>query len=243
MTLKRFFLGPMIGIMAMIVLCVPFFLTPLLHVLFPDAGEWVFPRAALFTLTVQHLVLSLSAAGIAAAIGVSCAVFATRPFGRGFLPLIRDTSSLAQTIPPAAVLALAIPFLGFGAKPVLLALVLYSILPVLNNTLTAIEGLPESVLMAARGMGMSPVQVLFRIEIPLAMPMIGNGIRTSTVINIGTATIAALAGAGGLGSPIVAGLIRDNPAWVFQGAAAAALLALVVNAVLLRVEVKLKPNA
>ncbi len=243
MTSRRFFLGPIIGIIAMTVLCIPTFLDPLLHVLFPEVDEWVFPRAALFTLTIQHLSLSLIAAGIATVIGVSCAIFITRSYGREFLPLIRDASSLAQTIPPAAVLALAIPFLGFGSKPVLLALVLYSILPVLNNTLTAIEGLPEPVLVAARGMGMSPAQVLFRVELPLAMPMIGNGVRTSTVINIGTATIAALAGAGGLGSPIVAGLIRDNPAWVFQGAAASALLALVVNSMLLRVEVKLGPNA
>ncbi len=242
MTSRRFFLGPIIGITAMAVLCIPTFLKPLLHLLFPEVDEWVFPRAALFTLTIQHLSLSLIAAGIATVIGVSCAIFITRRYGREFLPLFRDASSLAQTIPPAAVLALAIPFLGFGSKPVLLALVLYSILPVLNNTLTAIEGLPEPVLVAARGMGMSPVQVLLHVELPLAMPMIGNGVRTSAVINIGTATIAALAGAGGLGSPIVAGLIRDNPAWVFQGAAAAALLALVVNSILLRVEVKLGPN-
>lgn len=240
MSYRRFFLGPLIGITLMVLLCIPDTLDPLLRALFPTAGEWVFPRAPLFTLTVQHLILSLIAAGIATFIGAALAIAATRRYGRAFLPLIRDVSSLAQTIPPAAVLALAIPFLGFGSKPVLLALVLYSILPVLNNTLAALEGLPDPILEAARGMGMSPFQVLLRIELPLAMPMIGTGVRTSAVINIGTATIAALAGAGGLGSPIVAGLVRDNPAWVFQGAAAAALLALVLNSVLLRVEVKLE---
>ena len=88
---------------------------------------------------------------------------------------------------------------------------------------------------------MSRLQVLMRVELPLALPVIGTGIRTSVVINVGTATIGALAGAGGLGSPIVAGLIRDNPAWVFQGAMASALLALMLNALLKAAEKRLQP--
>lgn len=234
-------IGPAIGLLMMVVLFVPALLDPLLRFLFPEAGEWVFPRASLFTLTLEHLYISLVAGIIASIIGVSLGIAATRPSGRAFLPLIRDASSLAQTIPPAAVLALAIPFLGFGFKPVLLALVLYSVLPVLNNTLTGLETLPEPVLEAARGIGMSRFQVLTRIELPLAMPVIGTGIRTSVVINVGTATIGALAGAGGLGSPIVAGLVRDNPAWVFQGAIASALLALTLNALLQSAERQLQP--
>ena len=220
----------------MIVLWVPRLLEAVLRILFPGAGGWIFPRSSLFILTVQHLLLALIAAGAATLIGAGLGIMATRRFGRAFLPLIRDSSSLAQTVPPAAVLALAIPFLGFGFKPVLLALVLYSILPVLNNTLVALEGLPRPVLEAARGIGMSPAQQLLRVELPLALPLIGTGVRTSAVINVGTATIGALAGAGGLGSPIVAGLIRDNPAWVFQGAAASALAALLLNSALRGVE-------
>lgn len=146
----------------------------------------MFLRSSLVILTAQHLLISL----IAAFIGVSLGILATRRFGRDFLPLIRDASSLAQTVPPAAVLALAIPFLGFGFEPVLLALVLYGILPVLNNTLAGIEGVPPAVLEAARGIGMSPV-----------------------------------------GAPIAAGLIRDNPAWMFQSAAASALTALLLKGV------------
>ncbi len=238
----RSLLGLLIGVVFMAILCSPQALHPVLLILFPQAGEWIFPRATLLSLTIQHLTLSLSAAGISALTGVFLAIAATRRHGRDFLRMIRDISSLAQTIPPTAVLALAIPFLGFGYKPVLLALVLYSILPVLNNTLTALECLPKPILEAAQAMGMKPLQVLFRIELPLAIPAIGTGIRISAVINIGTATIAALAGAGGLGSPIVAGLVRDNPAWVFQGAASSALLALILNALLLRLEVKLNPS-
>ncbi|RLW69219.1 MAG: hypothetical protein B6D68_02360 [spirochete symbiont of Stewartia floridana] len=241
MSQTRSLAGLLISIVFMAILCSPQALHPVLQTLFPQAGEWVFPRATLIRLTIQHLTLSLTAAGIAALIGILLAITATRRHGRAFLRMIRDVSSLAQTIPPTAVLALAIPFLGFGYKPVLLALVLYSILPVLNNTLTALECLPKPILEAAQAMGMKSLQVLFLIELPLALPAIGTGIRISAVINIGTATIAALAGAGGLGSPIVAGLVRDNPAWVFQGAASSALLALILNAILLRVEVKLNP--
>jgi osmoprotectant transport system permease protein len=221
------------------VLFIPDLLDPLLRFLFPGAGEWVFPRSSLISLTAVHLLISLSAGAAAGIIGVLLGIAVTRPAGREFLPLVRDLSSLAQTVPPAAVLALAVPFLGFGFKPVFLALVLYSILPVLNNTLTGLETLPEPVLEAAGGMGMSPFQVLMKVELPLALPIIGTGIRISVVINVGTAVIAALAGAGGLGSPIVAGLIRNNPAWVFQGAMASALLALILNALLEEAEHRL----
>jgi len=234
-------IGPVLGLTGMAVLFIPGILDPVLRFLFPGAGEWVFPRSSLLSLAWMHLLISLTAGAVAALIGISLGIAATRPSGRAFLPLIRDASSLAQTVPPAAVLALAIPFLGFGFEPVLLALVLYSVLPVLNNTLTGLETLPEPVLEAARGMGMSRLQVLMRVELPLALPVIGTGIRTSVVINVGTATIGALAGAGGLGSPIVAGLIRDNPAWVFQGAMASALLALMLNALLKAVEKRLQP--
>lgn len=238
--MKRW-IGPILGVICMAVFFLPAALDPVLRTLFPDAGEWLFPRASLFSLALDHLVISLVASAAAAVIGMSLGIAATRPAGRAFLPLIRDASSLAQTVPPAAVLALAIPFLGFGFKPVLLALVLYSVLPVLNNTLTGLETLPDPVLEAARGIGMSRFQVLMRVELPLALPVIGTGIRTSVVINVGTATIGALAGAGGLGSPIVAGLIRDNPAWVFQGAIVSALLALMLNALLRAVERQLMP--
>lgn len=236
----QFYAAPLGAMVLLLLLCLPETLSPVLAALFPHAEERIFSRTPLYFLLFKHLLISLTAAVIAVLIGALLAIAATRRGGRAFLPLIRDASSLAQTIPPIAVLALAIPFLGFGFKPVLLALVLYSILPVLNNTLVALETLPKAILEVAAGMGMKPWQALLRVELPLALPLIGAGIRISTVLNIGTAAIAALAGAGGLGSPIAAGLARDNPAWVFQGATAAALLALTVNSILLRVEMKLR---
>ena len=102
------------------------------------------------------------------------------------LPLTRDASALAQTVPPAAVLALAIPFLGFGTEPVLLALVLYSVLPVLNNTLAGLENLDAAVLESARGMGMGPVRILTRIELPLALRNFGG----NTALGV-TATLSS----------------------------------------------------
>lgn len=237
----RHWIGAIVYLVILSAFFVPSILEPVLRFLFPGANEWIFPRESLTELTFEHLLLSLLAGAVAAVIGMGLGVTATRRAGRPFLPLIRDLSSLAQTMPPAAVLALAIPFFGFGFKPVLLALVCYSTLPVLNNTLAAIENLPRPVLEAARGMGMSRLQVLLRIELPLALPVIGTGIRICVVINVGTATIGALAGASGLGSLIIAGLVRNNPAWVFQGAIASALLALMLNSLLLAAEHRLQP--
>ena len=236
---KARYAGPVVGVVFLIVLMVPAAAEILLRFLFPEVSERVFDREPLAVLLFEHLALSLSAGLAASIVGAVLGVVATRPRGRAFLPLIRDATALAQTIPPAAVLALAIPFLGFGTRPVLLALVLYSILPVLNNTVSGLEALPGPVVRAARGMGMTPAGIFFRIELPLALPVIGSGVRTAMVINVGTATIGALAGAGGLGSPIVAGLVRNNPAWVFQGAAAAAVIALLVDAALKAVETRL----
>jgi len=237
----RRWIGLFVYLVVLVAFFIPSILEPVLQFFFPGANEWIFPRESLIKLTTEHLLLSLLAGAVAAVIGMGLGIAATRRAGRPFLTLIRDVSSLAQTMPPAAVLALAIPFLGFGFKPVLLALVCYSTLPVLNNTLAAIENLPRPVLEAARGIGMSRLQVLLQIELPLALPVIGTGIRICVVINVGTATIGALAGAGGLGSVIVAGLTRNNPAWVFQGAIASASLALMLNSLLLAAEHGLQP--
>ncbi|HPJ48679.1 MAG TPA: ABC transporter permease, partial [Synergistales bacterium] len=108
-----------------------------------------------------------------------------------------------------------------------------------HNTVTGLMSVPPEVLDAAKGMGMRPFQSLFRIELPVAIPVIMGGIRTSTVISVGTATIGATIGAGGLGAPIISGLISHNPAVVLQGAIPAALMAVVVDKVLGEIEVSL----
>lgn len=193
--------------------------------LFPSEQEVIYPRAGLLQLVGEHLLL-VSISSLAAVLaGVGIGIFVTRRAGRDFLGPVADLTSLAQTFPPVAILALAVSSVGFGWKPTVLALFLYSILPILRNTVSGLEAVAPEVLEAARGMGMTPGQRLARIELPLAMPVILAGVRISVVINVGTATIGAVIGAGGLGTPIIAGLVRENPALVLQGALAAALLA------------------
>jgi osmoprotectant transport system permease protein len=153
----------------------------------------------------------------------------TRSRGREFLQPVQDLTALAQTFPPVAVLSLAVPAIGFGFPPAFLALFLYSILPVLSNTVSGLREVPATVKEASIGMGMTPAQVLWRIELPLALPVILAGARTSLIINIGTATTGAVIGAGGLGVPIVSGLVRDNTAFVMEGAVAAAGTALLLD--------------
>ncbi len=207
-----------------------------LRALFPGTTDIIYPRATLPQLLTQHLVLVGVSSIAAAFVGIPLGIFVTRQSGKDFLPLVQDMSSLAQTFPPVAVLALAVPVLGFGFRPAIAALFLYSILPVVNNTISGLSSVPPLVIQSSRGMGMTPAQILFRTELPIAARVIAAGVRTSVVINVGTATIGAVAGAGGLGVAIVAGLVRDNTAFVVEGAASAAFLALTLDWIFARVE-------
>lgn len=138
-------------------------------------------------------------------------------------------AGLLQTIPGIALLAFMIPLFGIGVAPAIVALFLYSLLPILRNTYTGIvEAAPEAVA-AGRALGMTEGQLLRRVRLPLAAPVIMAGIRTAAVINVGTATLAAFIGAGGLGDPIVAGLSLSDPVMILSGAVPAAALALVVD--------------
>ena len=204
--------------------------------LFPGEKQVLHPRGTLLELVTEHLWMVIVSSGLATIIGISIGVLVTRPMGRQYLPLVSSLSSLGQTFPPVAVLALAVPLLGFGFKPTVAALLLYGLLPILRNTIVGIENIPADVREAAYGMGMSSWQVLFRIELPLALKVIMSGIRISVVINIGTATVGATIGAGGLGSPIIAGLVAENPAFVLEGAIPAALLAFSADALLGNIE-------
>jgi osmoprotectant transport system permease protein len=136
---------------------------------------------------------------------------------------------MGQTFPPVAVLAVAVPVVGFGFKPTIIALFLYGLLPVLRNTITGLESVSPDILEASYGMGMTPLQVLTGVELPLAAPVVMAGVRISTVINIGTAALGATIGAGGLGKPIIAGLIGENPAYILEGAILVGFFAIIVD--------------
>ncbi|MFW6363592.1 MAG: ABC transporter permease [Spirochaeta sp.] len=204
----------------------------LFRILFPNASAHSYTRIPLPALLVEHLQLVLISSACAVGIGLGLGILVTRHAGRPFLPLVRDTASIAQTFPPVAVLVLAVPLLGFGTRPALLALILYSLLPVLANTIAGLENVAPDVHEAAKAMGMKPLQRLFWVELPVAARVILAGIRISVIINIGTATVGTVVGAGGLGVPIVAGLVRDNIPFILEGAVTAAWVAFVLDSIL-----------
>ena len=207
-----------------------------LRFLFPGETRVLHPRADLLVIVSEHLRLVIISSGLTITIGVPLGIWVTRPSGRNFLPIVTDITSFGQTFPPVAVLALAVPMLGFGLLPTVVALFLYGLLPVVRNTIAGLGAVPRDVLDAAYGMGMSRMQALVRVEIPLAARVILAGVRISVIINIGTAMIGAVIGAGGLGSPIIAGLVQDNIAFIIEGAVPAAILAVLADQLLANVE-------
>ncbi len=199
-----------------------------------DSRQVIYARADFLTLLGRHLLVVSVAAALAILIGVGAAIAATRPWGRDFLPLVSQLASIGQTFPPVAVLALAVPVLGFGTLPIIVALLLYGLLPIVRNTLAGLAGIEAGVMEAARGMGMSRGQILRQVELPLAAPVILAGIRTSVTINIATAAIGATVGASNLGDPIISGIVNGNTAYVVQGALLIGLLAISVDSLFSR---------
>ncbi len=210
-----------------------------LRSMFPDRVSYIYERVTLARLLSQHVALVGVSSGLAAVVGVTLGIFVTRPIGRDFHPIVQDISSVAQTFPPVAVLALAVPAIGFGFAPSIVALFVYSILPVINNTVSGLDSVDPAVIESSRGMGMKRRQILWLTELPLAARVIVAGIRTSLVINVGTATVGAVVGAGGLGTVIVSGLVRDNSAYVFTGAATAAFFAFGLDFLIGRIQNRL----
>lgn len=203
---------------------------------FPDETRILYPDATPLGLVVQHLELVLISSAISITIGLALGIFITRRAGAAFHDVVSDLTNLGQTFPPVAVFTLAVPLLGFGLRPTVVALALYGILPVLRNAVAGLKGVPAEVLESAAGMGMRPGERLLRVELPLAAPVIVAGIRVSVVVNVATATIGAIAGAGGFGAPIINGLVNLAPAVTLEGALLAAGLALVLDALLGGVE-------
>lgn len=217
----------------------PSLFAPLLQPLTTNGAPAIYNQGDLLTLTLQHLQLVATATLAAAVVAVTMAILVTRRFGAEFLPLSRSLVNIGQTFPPVAVLALAVPAIGFGEAPTLIALFLYGLLPIFETTLTGLTTLPPAVMEAARGVGMTGWQRLWRIELPLALPLMVAGLRLSAVINLGTATIGSTVGARTLGEVIIAGLLSDNAAFVLQGGAIVAILAVLLYDALAFIERRL----
>src|SRR5687767_6349039 len=179
-------------------------------------------------LTIEHLQLVGIAILLAAAIGIPLGIAASRQ------PLLQRWSlalaNVLQTVPSLALFGFLIPATGIGARTAVIALALYALLPILRNTCVGIAGVDRAVIEAARGMGMTSVQMLLHVELPLAMRVILAGVRVAAVTSVGVATIAAAVGAGGLGTFIFQGLTMVNNNVILAGAIPAAVLALLADA-------------
>ena len=197
--------------------------------LFPDLARPVYLQEPLANLLWQHIALVLASSSVAIIVGTAAGLATTSPVGRSFKPMIEMLAAMGQTFPPVAVLALAVPVVGFGERPALIALAIFGLMPVLQGTLAGLASVPASVLDSARAIGMAPRQVLIEVQMPLAFPIWLAGVRTSVIVNIGTAAIASTVGAKTLGLPIIVGLSGFNTAYVLQGAVLLGLLAIAAD--------------
>lgn len=212
----------------------------------PVAATWIAERLGeparraldvprLLDLALQHAVLAGMGFALVAILGLGLGILVTRQAAAPWRPFVDAVAAGAQAVPPVVIVALTLPVLGFGGPPTLLALVAYGIMPVLRGTVSGIEGVAADIREAGTAIGLTPRQVLTRVELPLAAPALVETLRTALVLAVATAAVGALAGAATLGSPIVAGLQNQNIVPMLQGTAATAALAFLADAALLAV--------
>lgn len=177
-----------------------------------------------------HLLLVLGSMLAALLVGLPAGIWLSRPSMVGKAERFMQIFNIGNTIPPLAVLAIALGFLGIGAGPAIFALFLASLLPIVRNTYEGLKNVQGSLKEAATGIGMTPRQVLWKVEMPNAVPIIVGGVRVALAINVGTAPLAFLIGANSLGSLIFPGIALNNQPQLLLGAACTALLALILDA-------------
>lgn len=191
----------------------------------------------------EHILMVGLGELIAIGVGIPLGIMVTRPKFKALAPVIVGAANIGQTLPSMAVVAIIAVVLGqFGFLPAVIALFIYGVLPIIRNSYAGINNIDPFIIEAARGMGMSRGKILRKIELPLARSVIVAGIRTSTVINVGTAALAALIAAGGMGMIILAGLLNNLPLLVLQGGAPTAALAVVLDFILETVESLITPR-
>jgi len=185
---------------------------------------------------MRHLYITILAIVLASIIAIPLGVYLAKTKKQWIKSVTFTITNIFQTIPSLAMLAIFIPIIGIGLRPAIVALFLYSLLPILRNTYAAFKSIDEGIVDSAIGMGYSPVQRLFQIELLLAVPYIMSGIRLTTVYIINWATLAALIGAGGLGQLIIGGMGVNNKPLILAAALAAMLLALIADFLLSKTE-------
>lgn len=189
-------------------------------------------RTPLAVYFMQHIKIVISSSFIAVVLGIVLGAFVTTSYGSEFKELILKTVNLGQAFPSPALLALAVPMLGYGVKGALIALVVYALMPIIYNVVIGIEEVPKDIVDAAKGMGMTEKEIYIKIKIPLALNVILGGIRTAVVINISATTLAAAVGAGGLGVLVVNGVKTFDMVLILEGAIPVILLAVIVELLL-----------
>lgn len=214
----------------------------LLGLLFPTSQQLIHPNGTVIQFAAQHLELVFVSSLITIPSGLFIGILVTRADFREILPLVNNLVNSGQTVPTIAIVAFMAPLIGFGFWPAIIALIAYGLLPVVRNTIAGLEAVDDFVIDSARGMGLTPTQILFQVELPIASSVIMAGIRTSMVINIGTATLGAYVGSGGLGTPIASGLSMTVDPFILLGAIPAALLAILIDYVLGRIEYVITPR-
>jgi osmoprotectant transport system permease protein len=192
---------------------------------FVDSWQFLFTNQAEFlTLLKEHLLMIVIAEAAAILVAIPLAILATQ--NETAKSVVTSIGNITQTIPTLAVIALVYPLLGIGFNSAVFGIWLYALLPILTNTVTGIEDVDDRTIIAARGMGMTDWEVIRRIQLPLALPVIFAGIRTSSVINVGTAYLAFFIGGGGLGLWVISGIQLFDTPQMIAGAVPGALLAI-----------------
>ncbi|GAA1369240.1 ABC transporter permease [Brevibacterium luteolum] len=197
---------------------------------------------AVWSLTVEHLLLTVISAVIVLAVAIPLGILLTRPALRRAAGPVMAVANIGQAAPAVGIIVLFGFWLGFGLQAAIAALVVYALLPVLRNTMVGLTQVDRQLIEAGRGMGMSAAAVLFRVELPLAVPVMLSGIRTALVLLVGTATLATFVNGGGLGLLITTGVTLDLTRVLIAGAILVALLALVVDWTGRVVELAVRPK-
>ncbi len=188
----------------------------------------------LIGLTLDHIQMVAAGLILALLVGIPLGVLASR--SRRLAPVILTVANIIQVIPSLALLAMLMIVFGLGFRTVVIGLFLYSLLPVIRNTYVGLTQVNPAVTEAGRGVGMSPLQLLWMVRLPLSLPFILTGIRVAAVIAIGVATIAPLVGGNGLGREVYSGITMDNPARIYAGAIPAAALAILADLLFARLQ-------
>ncbi|MFP1644546.1 ABC transporter permease [Pontitalea aquivivens] len=193
-------------------------------------------------LSRQHIILVAASGGAAIAVGIPTGIWLSRPSMERYAETFMQVFNIGTTIPTLAVIALSMTFLGIGFTPAFFGLFVASLLPIVRNTYTGLLAVPAHLREAATGMGMTPAQILFRVELPNALYVIFSGVRTALAINVGTTPLAFLIGGGGLGELIFTGIDLMETGMLLAGAIPTAFLAVFVDFLTGQAQLRLVPK-